>query len=49
MVTASLVGAVALVSGVVALVWAAESMLVVLVVATVVLWALATGRHLSAR
>lgn len=47
-VTASLVGAVALVSGVIALVWAAEAMLVVLVVATVVLWALATGRHLSA-
>jgi hypothetical protein len=46
-VTTSLVGALALVSGVAALVWASEAMLVTLVVSMVALWLLATARHLA--
>ena len=46
-VTSSLVGALALVSGVAALVWASETMLVTLIVSLVALWVLATARHLA--
>jgi hypothetical protein len=46
-VTTSFVGALALVSGIAALVWASEAMLVTLVVSMVALWVLATGRHLA--
>lgn len=46
-VAASVVGALALASGVAALVWASESMLVTLVVSMVALWVLATARHLA--
>jgi hypothetical protein len=46
-VTSSLVGARALVSGVAALVWASETMLVTLIVSLVALWVLATARHLA--
>ena len=48
-VAASSAGAIALVSGLVAVIWAAETMLVVLVAACVVLWAMATARHLVMR
>jgi hypothetical protein len=46
-VAASLVGAVALVSAGAALVWATETMLVVLTVAIFTLWGIATARHLT--
>ncbi len=46
-VATSLAGTAALVSGVIAVVWAVESMLVVLVAATATLWLLATVRHLA--
>jgi hypothetical protein len=46
-VTTSFVGALALVSGIAALVWASEAMLVTLVVSMVALWVLATARHLT--
>lgn len=49
LVAASLVGAVALVSGVIAVVWAVPAMLVVLAAATAILWVLATTRHLTTR
>jgi hypothetical protein len=45
LVIASLIGLVALIAGVIALVSADEPMLAVLVVATVVLWVMATVRH----
>lgn len=45
---ASLVGLIALVTGVVALFGADEAMLAVLVLATVVLWLMATTRHMVA-
>lgn len=44
-VAASLVGGVALVTGIMALVSASETLLAILVAATVALWALATVRH----
>jgi amino acid permease len=44
-VVASLLGAVALVAGIMTLISASETMLAILVAATVVLWVLATVRH----
>jgi hypothetical protein len=44
-VVASIVGAVALVAGVVAIVWANETVLAVLVWSTVAIWAITTARH----
>jgi len=44
-VVASLLGAVALLSGIMTLVSASETMLAILVAATVALWVLATIRH----
>lgn len=46
-VVSSLLGAAALLSGVAAVIWAAEAPLVVLVAAVVALWVLATVRHLT--
>ena len=46
-VAASLVGAVALLSAGAAMVWATETMLVVLTTATFTLWVIATTRHLT--
>jgi hypothetical protein len=46
-VAASLMGAVALLSAGAALVWATETMLVVLTAATFTLWVIATARHLT--
>jgi hypothetical protein len=48
-VAASVVGGVALVAGLLALVTASEAMLATLVVSTIVLWAMATIRHAVAR
>ena len=45
LVTASLIGLVALIAGAITLVWANETMLAALVVATLVLWVMATVRH----
>ena len=48
-VVASLVGTAALVSGILAVLLAAETMLVVLLVAIVALWAMSTARHRTTR
>ena len=48
-IAASLVGATALVSGVAAVIWAVDSMVVVLVAAIVGLWVVSTARHLTTR
>lgn len=48
-IAASLVGTLALVSGVIAVLWATESMLVVLLASIVTLWAMSTARHMTTR